>query len=247
MNSEKFCLKWNDFQPTVSRSLANFREEEDLFDITLVSDDEIQLPAHKLVLSACSSFFKGILRKNPHTNPLIYLSGVDSQNLGFILDYVYQGEVQIYQEQLDPFLNIAQKLKIEGLLSSNQVEEDDQVEEVNTDKSFLDMNDENDVKLSPAYKTQKRNRKELIGSQIATVEKFPISDMNEVDQKIEELTQRIDGIWTCKACGKTSPRRQLLGWHIETHLEDLSFPCQQCGKTFRSRNALKIHCHRNHK
>ena len=109
MNSEKFCLKWNDFQPTVSRSLANFRKEEDLFDITLVSDDEIQLPAHKLVLSACSSFFMGILRKNPHTNPLIYLCGVDSQNLGFILDYIYQGEVQIYQEQLDPFLNIAQK------------------------------------------------------------------------------------------------------------------------------------------
>ena len=47
MNSEKFCLKWNDFQPTVSRSLANFRKEEDLFDITLVSDDEIQLQAHK--------------------------------------------------------------------------------------------------------------------------------------------------------------------------------------------------------
>ena len=246
MNSEKFCLKWNDFQPTVSRSLANFRKEEDLFDITLVSDDEIQIPAHKLVLSACSSFFKGILRKNSHTNSLIYLCGVDSQNLGFILDYIYQGEVQIYQEQLDPFLNIAQKLKIEGLLSSNQVEQDDQVEEVYSDQSFFDLHDENvDVKLSP--KAQQRNRKETIISQVATVEKFPISDMNEVDQKIEELTQRIDGIWTCKACGKTTPRKQLLGWHIETHLENLSFPCQQCDKTFRSRNALKIHCHRNHK
>ena len=115
--SEKFSLKWNDFQTTVSNSFKIFRQEEDLFDVTLVSDDEVQMSAHKLILSACSSFFKSILKKNPHSSPLLYLSGVDSTNLGYILDYIYQGEVQLLQDHLNPFMDVAQKLKIEGLLS----------------------------------------------------------------------------------------------------------------------------------
>ena len=53
--SEKFSLKWNDFKSTVSNSFGILREEKDFFDVTLVSDDERQIPAHKLVLSALSA------------------------------------------------------------------------------------------------------------------------------------------------------------------------------------------------
>ena len=47
MHSEKFSLKWNDFQKNVSQSFGLLRQEEDLFDVTLVSDDEMQIPAHR--------------------------------------------------------------------------------------------------------------------------------------------------------------------------------------------------------
>ena len=67
------------------------------------------------------------------------------------------------------------------------------------------------------------------------------SNIEEVDQKIEELTDRINGVWTCKACGKISQRKRDLGWHIETHMEGLSFACTECDKTFRSRAALFNH------
>ena len=110
--SEKFSLKWNDFQSVVSQSFSVLRREEDFFDVTLVSDDEVQISAHKLVLSACSSFFKSILKRNSHSHPLLYLSGVDSKSLGLVLDYIYNGEVQIYQHELDNFLQVSQKLKI---------------------------------------------------------------------------------------------------------------------------------------
>ena len=123
--SEKFCLRWNDFQSIVTHSFQTLREEKDFYDVTLVSDDEVQIPAHKLVLSASSHFFKSILRRNSHSHPLLYLSGVDSQSLGFVLDYVYQGEVQIYQDDLNSFLDVAQKLKIEGLLSNGDTNSDD--------------------------------------------------------------------------------------------------------------------------
>ena len=114
---EKFSLKWNDFQTTVSNSFKVLRQEKDLFDVTLVSDDQKQIQSHKVVLSACSSFFKPILKNNSHSHPLIFLNGIDSTNLQFIIDYVYEGEVHLYQEQLDSFLETAQKLQVAGLLT----------------------------------------------------------------------------------------------------------------------------------
>ena len=112
---EKFCLKWNDFQSTVSKSFGVLRKEADFFDVTLVSDDEEHILAHKIVLSTSSDFFRNILRKASHSNPMIYVSGFSSKELQFVMDYIYQGEIQILQDDLDGFLNASQKLKIKGL------------------------------------------------------------------------------------------------------------------------------------
>ena len=68
--SEKFCLKWNDFQTNVTSSFSKLRNEDEFFDVTLVSDDQQQVSAHKLVLSSCSEYFKNILKVNTTTNLL---------------------------------------------------------------------------------------------------------------------------------------------------------------------------------
>ena len=60
---EKFSLKWTDFEANASKAFRKLRREEDFFDVTLVSDDEHHISAHKLVLSSSSDFFKNILRK----------------------------------------------------------------------------------------------------------------------------------------------------------------------------------------
>merc|ERR1712126_36262 len=113
---EKFSLKWNDFETNISRSFKKLRQEEDFYDVTLVSDDHVHISSHKLVLSSSSDFFKTILRKSTHPNPMIYLTGVNSKELDFVIDYIYDGEVQIFQEDLNKFLAIAKILKIEGLV-----------------------------------------------------------------------------------------------------------------------------------
>ena len=97
--SDRFQFKWNDFHSTVSQSFGALRREAELFDVTLVSEDEVQMSAHKLVLSASSSFFKSVLRKNPQSHPLIYLTGVTSRNLLNLLNYVYQGQVELRVQQ----------------------------------------------------------------------------------------------------------------------------------------------------
>ena len=97
---EKFSLKWNDFHSNVSKSFSLFRNEEYLHDVTLVSDDHSKVSAHKLVLSACSDYFRDIFKNNTHSHPLLCLDGISSDDLKNIMDYIYNGEVEIYQENL---------------------------------------------------------------------------------------------------------------------------------------------------
>ena len=118
--SEKFSLKWNDYQSNWNKSLHELRKDTDFADVTLISDDKVKFSAHRILLSSCSKLFKFILKGNVHGNSLLYLNGVNALNLGFILDYIYYGEVMVYQEQLDSFLESAQKLEIEGLLGGNE-------------------------------------------------------------------------------------------------------------------------------
>ena len=92
--SEKFCLKWNDFQTNVSRSFYVLRNENHLHDVTLVTDDHEKVPAHRLVLSACSDYFKDIFKNNQHSHLLLCLDGISSQDLKNIMDYIYNGEVK---------------------------------------------------------------------------------------------------------------------------------------------------------
>ena len=117
-SSDKFCLKWSDFQASISQSFYELREEKELFDVTLACEDE-QIQAHKTVLSACSPFFKSVLKKNPHQHPLLYLKGIKYSDLLPILDFMYQGEVNIEQEHLNSFLEVADELKIKGLMNSS--------------------------------------------------------------------------------------------------------------------------------
>merc|ERR1719342_2052050 len=112
---DKFCLKWNDFHQNASSVFNKLRKDKDFLDVTLVSDDGEHISAHKVVLSASSDFFKDTLKKANHTNPMIFLSGFHSKILTAVLDYVYNGEVNLYQEEIDAFLESAQKLKIDGL------------------------------------------------------------------------------------------------------------------------------------
>jgi len=114
MSSEKFCLRWNDFESNISVAFRELRDDKDFFDVTLACDDE-QISAHKVILSACSPFFRNILRRNPHQHPLLYLKGVKYTDLQSVLNFMYHGEVNVAQEELNSFLAVAEDLRVKGL------------------------------------------------------------------------------------------------------------------------------------
>ena len=91
-SSEKFCLKWNEFEKNISFALRDFKEEKDFYDVTLACEDK-QVEAHKIIISACSPFFKNILKKHKHSYPLLFLKGVRYKDMLGLLDFMYHGEV----------------------------------------------------------------------------------------------------------------------------------------------------------
>jgi len=111
---DKFCLRWNDFETNISSAFKELREDKDFFDVTLACDED-QVQAHKVILSACSPFFKTILRRNKHDHPLLYLKGVKYTDLVSVLNFMYHGEVNVAQEELNSFLAVAEDLKVKGL------------------------------------------------------------------------------------------------------------------------------------
>jgi len=117
-SSEKFCLRWNDFETNISVAFRELREEKDFFDVTLACDDS-QIQAHKVILSACSPFFRNVLRRNPHQHPLLYLKGVKYKELLSVLNFMYMGEVNVAQEELNSFLAVAEDLRVKGLTQNN--------------------------------------------------------------------------------------------------------------------------------
>merc|ERR1712189_26276 len=226
---EKFDLKWNDFQTTISQYFKQLRDEKDFFDVTLVSEVNQLFQTHKIVLTACSSFFKPILKANVHANPLIYLSGIDSTNLHFILNYIYEGEVQLYQEQLNSFLNVAQKLQISGLLG-DKIEGDE-------------LTDENKEIVKPKnFKKERKSFPQSTQNESITKTISVIGHIQEeVDQKIRDLITKESDIYKCTVCGKLSNHLANMKRHVEVHIDGLSYSCNICDKTFRSKPSFSMH------
>ena len=103
----------------MSLTFGRLREEKDFSDVTLVCEDGKLLEAHKIVLAASSSFFEKILKSNEHPHPIIYLAKVKEDILSIIMDFLYYGETNVCQENLDIFLAVAEELKIKGLVGGN--------------------------------------------------------------------------------------------------------------------------------
>ncbi len=121
MNAINTFTRWNDFESNVSSSFVDLRSKQEFFDVTLSCDKgSRQIQAHKVILAACSPFFRRVLAKNPHANPLIYLKGIDYDNLTAILNFMYHGEVNVSQEDLSGFLKVAEELAVKGLTDGNK-------------------------------------------------------------------------------------------------------------------------------
>ena len=267
---EKFCLKWNDYTTNITTSYHEFRTSCDFSDVTLVCENNQQIEAHRVILSACSPFFNNILKSNNKPHPLIYMRGLKTKDLEAIVDFIYQGEANIYQEDLDDFLALAEELQLKGLTGVNNKEQEK--EDVVHKKTIQarkptptlkgEFYDEEGQVENLAHESWEQEKLYDSSNQV----EYPVSSLDdlgamnsskvfirstsELDEKISELMSKDERTkaWICTMCGKNARDKTNLSQHIEAnHIDGVSHPCNVCGKISRSRHALSKHMYTNHK
>ncbi|KAK0081463.1 hypothetical protein PV325_012128 [Microctonus aethiopoides] len=115
MEGQQFCLRWHNFQNTLLSALPKLLDGGYLTDVTLSAGGR-HIQAHRIILSACSFYFKELFKDlSALQHPVIVLPGMEYANLCALVTFMYNGEVNIYQEQLPALLAMADTLHIRGL------------------------------------------------------------------------------------------------------------------------------------
>uniref|UniRef100_A0A1B6D176 BTB domain-containing protein n=1 Tax=Clastoptera arizonana TaxID=38151 RepID=A0A1B6D176_9HEMI len=120
-DSQHFSLRWNNYLNHITDAFGSLRSAEDFVDVTLSCEGK-KIHAHKMLLSVWSPYFKDIFKENPCKHPVIIFRNVKHDDLVTIVDFMYQGEVNVEQGQLPSFLATAELLQIKGLTSESTCE-----------------------------------------------------------------------------------------------------------------------------
>ncbi|XP_031332246.1 zinc finger and BTB domain-containing protein 17-like isoform X1 [Photinus pyralis] len=123
MEGDQFSLCWNNYSNNLRSGFHSLLKDEDLVDVTLAAEGHY-LKAHKAVLSICSPYLKELFRANPGDHPIVILPDVNYSALQSLLEFMYQGEVSVSQDEIPAFMKVAETLKVKGL-TENENNRDD--------------------------------------------------------------------------------------------------------------------------
>lgn len=115
MGSEHYCLRWNNHQSNLLGVFSQLLRDESLVDVTLACSEGTTIRAHKVVLSACSSYFQTLFVDHPSRHPIVILKDVRFAELKTLVEFMYKGEVNVEYCQLPTLLKTAESLKVKGL------------------------------------------------------------------------------------------------------------------------------------
>merc|ERR1712086_136537 len=242
-------LQQDDFLPSFAGSFQQLRTAGELFDVTLACEDET-IGAHKVVLAACSSFFRNVFRKTKQTHPFVYLKGVLHKDLVALLDYIYTGETQVAAEDVDRFIEVAREMKVNGLSEGNEevenIQTSDEVslnegwnttEELDNETSKHNKVDDSSISMADISNSSVEVNQEL-GKEGKGMHQLLI----EISERMERVTDA-EGLimWKCTECGKMMKKKDKLKNHVEIHLTGFSHACVNCDKVHKTRASLSTH------
>ena len=228
MNENKIEMRWDDFETNAPNTFRKLWNDQDFADVTLATEDNQQIRAHKVILSSCSEFFRNIFLKNPHQNPLLYLKGIRYKELAMVIQFIYLGQCDMRQYELQDFLTTGNNLDVGGLIEDVKLKdiEEPVVENGTHNAQEPQEPDPNDTDIDDT-----------------TWEMSPQSNEREV---ILPSNQQEGGRFVCNECNAKFGTNSDLLIHRRSKHEGLRYECNQCDSTFTRNTNLTTHKQSKH-
>merc|ERR1712129_247037 len=231
----QILLSWPQLETNRTNVVNELLDNRSFVDATIVCDDDDQIEAHRVLLSASSSFFKNIFERNSHNHPLLYIQGSKKKDMLAIMDFIYSGKTSVLVDDLDRFMNLANNLEVKGLSNSVKIEA---LEENNTNvqppQIIIDTSLE-ETTTSFLREPVKASNIEENNHRYETEDNVP--DIVEEDDK--KTTE--DSCWSCEECSFTSTTNIDMQEHAVKHTGVYLHQCKACLRFFQTRGSLAKH------
>jgi len=252
-----------------SRQFKELRENDDFFDVTLAFEQD-QIKAHKMILSSFSPFFKTMLKRHHHEHPLIYLKGIKFSDAVHVINFMYYGEVEVVEANIDSFLSVAKELQVKGLAPSedNPIKTCVTLTEENSpsghivDPSFVvdvPPSSENIFQthsqsvledgvgirslMGPEVEENVRGLDNYMGYNDYVDNWEPAAPSND---DLERFISNVGNKWKCNICNKIMDARYSMRRHITTHLPGQQVTCPFCNIVLKNASTLISHKSQKH-
>merc|ERR1719319_1598653 len=185
-----------------------------------------------------------------------------SEEIVAIIDFLYFGEANVYQENMNSFLAVAEELQLKGLMGSGAEEETEKIYKPTMKKKTKKQVELNDFIKQEVQTPDLACSVDGVNSSlpregtVAHTEYTVSADLQDLDDKIKSMMEvsenKNDGVQKgfkriCNVCGKEGHMTNIRN-HIEAnHITGVSHTCNICGTTTRSRQAMTLHKQRKHR
>ena len=228
MGDLKLGLTRGDFNQHSVETFQALLQDSAFNDVTLVCEDQRQVKGHKVILSSGSKFLKEIFLNNPHPHPLIYLK-LTYDHLSSIVRFIYLGQCEVDQSDIDNFLATAQDLLIEGLCSEKEKVKSHLSPQIHMDKS-----------VDPDGRTQQT--KMMVLTEFLPEGQFSLLDETAISNDLISYSE------TATEEVKEEPYVERLRESDETEQATINenYCCPKCGKIEFCEAALIVHKRKDH-
>ena len=232
MVMDKYDIIWETFQDDLIETRKSLLKEKLFADVTLVSDDMTKILAHRTVLSSASSVFKQLLMlSHDHGHPVLFLRGVKHEDLQYIVEFIYSGQVSLPEERVQHFIDSAQDLGISSM------EKQDTMKKLNSKRQHLRDTDNWTVVSTSSTPTSKK------------LPSLNYQKSEKVEAEVPKLeSNESEGIFYCKVCDYKTKENCHLKIHVRRnhtktkHSSILSkFSCGKCSYTNVMKDRLEMH------
>ena len=189
-------------------------------DVTLVSEDNIQVKAHKAVLGASSPFLSNLFLTHSEPQPVAFMKGIRCKELRAVLEFMYVGRVKVLTKSLEEIMNILQDLQLPEIIYKKP-------------------------KVKGPLKSKYFDSKKVDGMG-TEIPEFDAIHIQLKGTEIVEIMEMENEKIQCNECDKEYKARRELNRHIKEKHEGIKYACDQCNYNATQRSSLKMHKRNSH-